>query len=79
MGVPHGVKRAPVSAIFGRNLSLSGGIAPVRRYIPELLQAVLNAELDPSPVFDVTMPLDQVADAYRLMNERRALKIMLTV
>jgi threonine dehydrogenase-like Zn-dependent dehydrogenase len=76
VGVPHGVD-LPVRAMFGRNVGLAGGMAPVRKYLPELLDLTLSGEIDPSPVFDLTLPLDQVAEAYRAMDERRAIKVLL--
>lgn len=76
VGVPHGVE-LPVRKMFQRNVGLLGGMAPVRRYLPDLLERVLAGTLDPGPVFDLTLPLDQVADGYRAMDERRAIKVLL--
>lgn len=76
VGVPHGVN-IPINVLFARNVGLAGGMAPVRRYLPELLALVEAGELDPSPVFDLTVPLDDVAEAYAAMDERRAVKVML--
>ncbi len=76
VGVPHGVE-VPVRAMFGRNVGLHGGVAPVRKYLPELLDLTLSGQIDPSPVFDLTLPLDQVAEGYRAMDERRAIKVLL--
>lgn len=76
VGVPHGVE-LPVNVMFGRNIGVAGGMAPVRKYLPELLSAVLSGELDPSPVFDLTLPLEEVAEGYRAMDERRAIKVLL--
>ena len=76
VGVPHGVN-VPINVLFARNVGLAGGLAPVRRYLPELLALVEAGELDPSPVFDLTLPLDEVAEGYRAMDERRAVKVML--
>jgi threonine dehydrogenase-like Zn-dependent dehydrogenase len=76
VGVPHGVN-IPINVLFARNIGLAGGMAPVRRYLPELLALVEAGELDPSPVFDLTLPLDEVAEAYAAMDERRAVKVML--
>lgn len=76
VGVPHGVE-LPVRAMFGRNVGVAGGMAPVRKYLPELLALTLDGEIDPSPVFDLTLPLDEVAEAYRAMDERRAIKVLL--
>ncbi len=75
VGVPHGMDGLPLKQLFGRNVGVGGGVAPTRRYLPELLADVLAGRLDPSPVFDRTVPLDDVADAYRAMEDRTALKV----
>jgi threonine dehydrogenase-like Zn-dependent dehydrogenase len=59
-----------------RNVSLTGGRAPVRAYIPELMDDVLAGRLDPSPVMDLTVPLDEVPAGYAAMDERRAVKVL---
>lgn len=74
--MPHGVE-LPVRRMFQRNVGLRGGMAPVRRYLPELLDLVLDGRIDPGKVFDATMPLDEAAEAYRAMDERRAIKVLL--
>ena len=76
VGVPHGVQ-LPVRRMFQKNIGLAGGIAPVRRYLPDLLERVVSGAIDPGPVLDLTLPLDDVAEAYRAMDERRAIKVML--
>ena len=76
VGVPHGVE-LPVNAMFGRNVGVAGGMAPVRKYLPELLDLTLSGDIDPSPVFDLTLPLQEVAEGYRAMDERRAIKVLL--
>lgn len=76
VGVPHGVQ-LPVRAMFSRNVGLAGGVAPVRRYLPELLDLTLAGTIDPGPVFDLTLPLSEVAEGYRAMDERRAIKVLL--
>jgi len=76
VGVPHGVE-LPVNAMFGRNVGVAGGMAPVRKYLPELLDLTLSGEIDPSPVFDLTLPLDRAAEGYQAMDERRAIKVLL--
>ncbi len=78
VGVPHDVK-LNVPVMFGRNIGLAGGIAPVRNYIEELLPDVLDGTVTPGDVFDLTVPLDQVAEGYRAMDERTAIKTMLTL
>lgn len=76
VGVPHGVK-PPVRRMFAGNVGLAGGIAPVRAYLPELLRLTLDGAINPGLVFDTTVPLDDVAEGYRLMDERRAIKVLL--
>lgn len=76
VGVPHGAQ-APMSTMFGRNVGLAGGMAPVRGYLDELLPKVLERQIDPGRVFDSVLPLARVADAYRAMDERSAIKVML--
>jgi threonine dehydrogenase-like Zn-dependent dehydrogenase len=76
VGVPHGVE-LPVRTMFQRNVGLAGGMAPVRAYLPDLLARVLDGRIDPGKVFDLTLPLDQVAEGYRAMDERRAIKVLL--
>ncbi len=78
VGVPHDVQ-LNVPAMFGRNVGLAGGVAPVRAYLDELLPEVLDGSLQPGRVFDQTLSLDQVADGYRAMDERTAIKTMLQV
>jgi threonine dehydrogenase-like Zn-dependent dehydrogenase len=62
---------------FRANDGVGGGVAPVHTYIPELLAEVLAGTLDPSPVFDLQLPMDQVAQAYQAMDERRSIKTLL--
>jgi threonine dehydrogenase-like Zn-dependent dehydrogenase len=78
VGVPHGVE-VPIDTMFGRNVGLRGGSAPVRRYIPELLDDVLQERIHPGLVFDFETNLDGVAEAYRGMDERRAIKSLLRI
>ncbi|WP_347354705.1 zinc-dependent alcohol dehydrogenase family protein [Intrasporangium sp.] len=75
VGVPHGVS-LPIERMFGRNIGLRGGVAPVRRYLPDLLGRVLAGSIDPGRVFDLDLPLDEVAEGYRAMAERRAVKVI---
>ncbi|WP_127572631.1 zinc-binding dehydrogenase [Georgenia faecalis] len=77
VGVPNGITALPVKQMFNRNVSLLGGVAPVRAYIDELLPEVLDGTLDPGPVFDLTLPLADVARAYEAMDRREAIKVML--
>ncbi|WP_371494151.1 zinc-dependent alcohol dehydrogenase family protein [Kitasatospora sp. NBC_00374] len=78
VGVPHGGSAGvDLGQMFGRNIALRGGVAPARAYIPELLADVLAGRLDPSPVFDLTVGLSEVPEAYAAMDERRALKALI--
>jgi threonine dehydrogenase-like Zn-dependent dehydrogenase len=76
VGVPHGVELNGEEMFFS-HVHLHGGPAPVRRYLPKLIQLVLDGEIDPGKVFDLRLPLEQVADGYRAMDERRAIKALL--
>ncbi len=76
VGVPHGVD-LPVRRMFAKNIGLAGGMAPVRTYLPDLLRRTLDGAIDPGLVFDLTLPLDDVAEAYGAMDERRAIKVLL--
>ncbi|MFF4753965.1 zinc-dependent alcohol dehydrogenase family protein [Streptomyces sp. NPDC002514] len=79
VGVPHGSGTGlDLRVMFDRNIALRGGVAPVRAYIPELLPDVLSGSVDPSPVFDLTIGLEGVPDGYRAMDERTALKVLIT-
>jgi threonine dehydrogenase-like Zn-dependent dehydrogenase len=78
VGVPHGVQ-LDAQALFFAHVRLFGGPAPVRRYLPELIGLVLDGKIDPAKVFDLTLPLEQVAEGYRAMDERRAIKTLLRV
>src|SRR3954454_701753 len=76
VGVPHGVEISG-ERLFYAHIHLHGGPAPVRRFLPELIELVWNRRIDPGKVFDLTLPLDQVAEGYRAMDERRAIKALL--
>jgi threonine dehydrogenase-like Zn-dependent dehydrogenase len=76
VGVPHGVE-LPVRRMFQKNVGLAGGMAPVRRYLPELLDLVTSGRIDPGRVFDASLPLADVAEGYRAMDERRAIKVQI--
>lgn len=78
VGVPHGVT-LDGQALFFSHVHLHGGPAPVRRYLPDLIERVLSGSMDPGKVFDLTLPLEQAAEGYRAMDERRAIKALLTV
>ncbi|GMA28918.1 zinc-dependent alcohol dehydrogenase family protein [Arenivirga flava] len=79
VGVPKGGAELPIGELFGRNVNVAGGVAPVRNYIAELLPEVLDGSLQPGRVFDLELPLDEVAEAYLAMHERRAIKSLLRV
>jgi threonine dehydrogenase-like Zn-dependent dehydrogenase len=76
VGVPHGVELNGED-LFYRHVKLHGGPAPVRHYLPQLIDLVLQRKINPGMVFDLTLPLDQVAKGYRAMDERRAIKTLL--
>ena len=78
VGVPHGVS-LDGAKLFMTHVRLHGGPAPVRRYLPELIELVTSGAIEPGKVFDLTLPLDQAAEGYRAMDERRAIKTLLTV
>ena len=75
LGVPHG--DLPVDSLFWRNVGLKGGPAPVRAYLPHLLDLVWRREINPGRVFDLDLPLSEVAEAYAAMDERRSIKALL--
>ncbi|MFD7919459.1 zinc-dependent alcohol dehydrogenase family protein [Streptomyces sp. NPDC059740] len=78
VGVPHGSGTGlDLGEMFNRNIALRGGVAPVRTYIPELLPDVLDGTVDPSPVFDLTVPLEDVPAGYAAMDDRSALKVLI--
>src|SRR5579871_3111273 len=76
VGVPHGVSLDGADLFF-RHVRLLGGPAPVRRYLPQLIDLVFAGKINPGKVFDLVLPLDQVAEGYRAMDERRAIKALL--
>jgi threonine dehydrogenase-like Zn-dependent dehydrogenase len=76
VGVPHGVE-LDGEKLFYAHVHLHGGPAPVRRYLPKLIELVWNRKINPGKVFDLTLPLDKVAEGYRAMDERRAIKTLL--
>ncbi|GAA4773897.1 zinc-dependent alcohol dehydrogenase family protein [Microbacterium gilvum] len=78
VGVTHGVTLDGLGLFFAE-VHLFGGPAPVRRFLPELIQLIWDRRIDPGRVFDLTLPLDEAAEGYRAMDERRATKVLLTV
>jgi threonine dehydrogenase-like Zn-dependent dehydrogenase len=76
VGVAHGVQ-LPGEEVFFAEVHLLGGPAPVRRFLPDLIRRIENHDIDPGKVFDLILPLDQAAEGYRAMDERRAVKALL--
>jgi threonine dehydrogenase-like Zn-dependent dehydrogenase len=77
VGVPHGVK-LDGAELFFTHVHLHGGPAPVRRYLPQLIELIWSRKINPGKVFDLTLSIDQAAEGYRAMDERRAIKALLT-
>jgi threonine dehydrogenase-like Zn-dependent dehydrogenase len=78
VGVAHDVT-LPGDDLFFSHVHLHGGPAPVRRFLPQLIDLIGNREIDPGKVFDLAIPLGDVAEGYRAMDERRAIKTLLTL
>ncbi|MGY1774136.1 zinc-dependent alcohol dehydrogenase family protein [Blastococcus sp. SYSU D00813] len=78
VGVAHEVA-LPGDELFFSGVHLHGGPAPVRRFLPELIDLITSRAIDPGRVFDLALPLEQAAEGYRAMDERRAIKTLLTV
>ncbi len=78
VGVPHGVQLDGQSLFFSQT-GLMGGPAPVRRFLPHLIDLVLSRKINPGKVFDLELPIADVAEGYRAMDERRAIKTLLRV
>jgi threonine dehydrogenase-like Zn-dependent dehydrogenase len=76
VGVVHGFE-LPGEELFYSHVHLHGGPAPVRRFLPELIDLIWNRQIDPGKVFDLELPLEQAADGYEAMDERRAIKVLL--
>ena len=76
VGAPYGAELS-IRQMFGSNVGVRGGVAPVRAYIPELLADVMSGSIDPGRVFDLELPLDQVAAGYTAMDNREAIKVLL--
>jgi threonine dehydrogenase-like Zn-dependent dehydrogenase len=77
VGVSHDVE-LPGLELFFSGVHLHGGPAPVRRFLPDLVDLIMRDRIDPGTVFDLTLPIEQAADGYRAMDERRATKVLLT-
>jgi threonine dehydrogenase-like Zn-dependent dehydrogenase len=76
VGVAHGVE-LPGEELFFSHVHLHGGPAPVRRFLPELIDLIWSRTINPGQVFDLELPLKQAAEGYRAMDERRAIKVLL--
>ena len=76
VGVSHGVK-LDGQELFFSEVHLHGGPAPVRRFLPDLIHRIWKGQIHPGKVFDLELPLEQVAEGYRAMDERRAIKTLL--
>jgi threonine dehydrogenase-like Zn-dependent dehydrogenase len=76
VGVAHGVE-LPGQELFFSHTHLHGGPAPVREFLPELIDLIWNRTIDPGKVFDLELPLDEAAAGYAAMDERRAIKVLL--
>jgi hypothetical protein len=78
VGVPHHVTFDGQAMFFAQRRML-GGPAPVRRFLPDLMKRVISGRIKPGKVFDLTLPLADVAEGYRAMDERRAIKVLLKI
>jgi threonine dehydrogenase-like Zn-dependent dehydrogenase len=78
VGVSHDLT-LPGDELFFSHVHLHGGPAPVRRFLPQLIDLIWSGAIDPGKVFDLTLPLDDVAEGYRAMDERRAIKTLLAL
>jgi threonine dehydrogenase-like Zn-dependent dehydrogenase len=78
VGVPHDVV-VPINTVIFKNIGLRGGVSPVRRYIPELLDDVLEGRINPGRVFDYEVDLDHIVDGYEAMKDRRAIKSLVRI
>ena len=78
VGVTHEVQ-LPGHELFFSGVHLHGGPAPVRRFLPELIDLIWDRAIDPGKVFDLALPLEDAAEGYRAMDERRAIKTLLTL
>jgi threonine dehydrogenase-like Zn-dependent dehydrogenase len=76
VGVSHDVA-LPGEELFFSHIHVHGGPAPVRRFLPELIELIWTRQIDPGKVFDLELPLERAAEGYRSMDERRAIKVLL--
>ena len=78
VGVPHGVS-LDMSRMFDAEVHMFGGPAPVRKYLPTLINLIIRGVINPGAVFDMVLPLDRAAEGYAAMDDRRATKVLLTI
>ena len=78
VGVAHDVE-LPGDELFSSAVHLHGGPAPVRRFLPELIRLIWDRQIDPGKVFDLTLPLEEASDGYQAMDQRRTIKVLLTL
>jgi threonine dehydrogenase-like Zn-dependent dehydrogenase len=76
VGSPHGSGQIPLGRMFASNIGVRGGLAPARAYLPELLNEVLEGRLNPSPILDLSVSLDEISAGYAAMDQRQAIKVM---
>ena len=79
VGVPAGMETLTFRRLFSGNVALRGALAPVRAYLPELMGALADGRIDPSPVFTATLPLGASPEGYRAMDQRETVKVCLEV
>lgn len=79
VGVAHDGVKIPADELFFAEVHLHGGPAPVRRYLPDLIQRIWDRGINPGKVFDLTLPLADAAEGYRAMDQREAIKVMLSL
>ena len=79
VGVAHEGVSIPADQLFFAEITLHGGPAPVRRFLPDLIQLILDRKIAPGKVFDLTLPIEQAADGYKAMDQRTATKVLLTL
>lgn len=78
VGVNYDVQ-IPGIDLFFANIHLHGGPAPVRRFLPDLVRQIWYSEIQPGKVFDMALPLEQAPQGYEAMDQRRAIKVLLTL
>ena len=79
VGTPHPVEWVDLSRLYDRNITLAGGVAPARAYLPDLLRAAADGELNAGSTVDLVLPFSEIVDAYAALDERVATKVHLTI